>query len=244
MPQDVSRAGRWGLLVGVIALHAGVAAVVVHSSRQQTVVGEPAPITVALLSEEAHRATAPVPIEMSPRARSATVQPASPAPQTILEQPLVVSTPPRSDDVSVESHAGPPGKPMALPPVAMLGQQGGASASAPTLPEHIEPTSRETASDGPISVPESQVQYARHPHPQFPALSQALGESGEVVLSVLVDERGIPLSATVKKSSGYPRLDEAAKRAVMQAVYLPQVRNGVARQQAATASITFNLRSR
>jgi len=50
--------------------------------------------------------------------------------------------------------------------------------------------------------------------PMYPPTSRRMGEQGTVHVRVLVDERGRPKEVNVGKSSGFPRLDEAALEAV------------------------------
>jgi len=50
--------------------------------------------------------------------------------------------------------------------------------------------------------------------PEYPAASKMLSESGTVVLRFLVDVDGRVLESQVESSSGYPRLDEAARSAL------------------------------
>lgn len=242
MPQDVSRAGRWGLLVGVIALHAGVAAVVVHSSRQQTVVGEPAPITVALLSE------APVRSMALPEVSSPVVQPKAPpmrAPVTAPPQPTlpqwVARAPAAPQDTAVPQPA-----PLARPTIAAIPEPSHAvavapSASAPAREASVQANA--TPLDKPVVVSHTAVRYLREPDLKYPRMSARLGEHGSVTLSVVVDERGQPVSATVLQTSGYPRLDAAAQDAVMQVRYVPYTLNGVPQRFEVRAPFTFKLPS-
>jgi protein TonB len=46
--------------------------------------------------------------------------------------------------------------------------------------------------------------------PPYPPTSRRLGEQGVVTLQLYIDERGRVVDAKVEKSSGFPRLDEAA----------------------------------
>lgn len=48
--------------------------------------------------------------------------------------------------------------------------------------------------------------------PPYPAISKRLGEEGVVTLQLYVSENGRVTEAKVQKSSGFPRLDEAAVR--------------------------------
>src|SRR5687767_13943891 len=50
----------------------------------------------------------------------------------------------------------------------------------------------------------------RRVDPVYPAASRREGEEGAGLFRVLVDERGRPIDVQVMKSSGFPRLDEAA----------------------------------
>jgi len=56
--------------------------------------------------------------------------------------------------------------------------------------------------------------YLSNPAPVYPPLARRMGEQGNVLLSVYVDENGQPQTVDLKKSSGYTRLDSAAKEAV------------------------------
>lgn len=62
--------------------------------------------------------------------------------------------------------------------------------------------------------------------PAYPAVSRRLGETGVVVLRVELAENGEVAEATVKNSSGYPRLDNAALNVVRNWRCNPATRNG------------------
>jgi len=59
-----------------------------------------------------------------------------------------------------------------------------------------------------------------------------------VVLRVLISPQGMVQQVTVQSSSGYPRLDESAMRAVRVARFKPYTENGVA--YPALADIPFD----
>jgi protein TonB len=61
-------------------------------------------------------------------------------------------------------------------------------------------------------------------------MSKRLGEQGKTVLRVSIGVDGLPKRATVLTSSGYERLDEAARAAVMSWRFVPGKRNGVVEQ--------------
>lgn len=62
--------------------------------------------------------------------------------------------------------------------------------------------------------PSFQANYLNNPKPSYPSRSMALGEEGRVMLRVAVNEHGHPVRVEIVRSSGFPRLDEAARRTV------------------------------
>ena len=63
---------------------------------------------------------------------------------------------------------------------------------------------------------------------QYPRLSQRNNETGRVLIRVYIDEAGLARTVQVNRSSGHPRLDEAALAAVQKARFKPYTENGVA----------------
>ncbi|MFL6601782.1 MAG: energy transducer TonB [Steroidobacteraceae bacterium] len=94
------------------------------------------------------------------------------------------------------------------------------------------------------AVPEmSDVAYLVQPAPRYPPESRRIREQGLVILRVLIDEDGHAKAVEVYRSSGHPRLDEAARRAVERAVFKPYMDGGVPREAAAMVPVEFSLRS-
>lgn len=61
----------------------------------------------------------------------------------------------------------------------------------------------------------------------YPAISRAQHEEGSVILKILVTEDGHATDAQVVKSSGFPRLDQAAAETVMREwLYKPAIKDG------------------
>lgn len=93
------------------------------------------------------------------------------------------------------------------------------------------------------SVPKlvASVEYVREPAPRYPPQSRKLREQGLVVLRVLIDERGVACSIEVESSSGYARLDHAAREAVARAAFRPYVEDGQPRRALVLIPIEFSL---
>jgi periplasmic protein TonB len=153
-----------------------------------------------------------------------------PAERPRLEQPNLtpihhVLVPPPEVDVAIE------------PSTAAI------AATAVEAPPPAPPPS--TASNsGTAVIPEmSQVAYLVQPAPHYPPESRRIREQGLVMLRVLIDESGHAKTIEVYKSSGHPRLDEAARAAVARAVFKPYMDGGIARAAAAFVPVEFTLRA-
>lgn len=92
---------------------------------------------------------------------------------------------------------------------------------------------------GPVALGgELSVVCPQRQAPAYPPMSRRLGETGKVVLRVTLDERGNVARASIERSSGHPRLDEAALGAVRGWRCTPARRNG--QPVEATALQPFN----
>jgi protein TonB len=60
-----------------------------------------------------------------------------------------------------------------------------------------------------------------YPHDELRA-----GHQGTVTLAYMVDREGVVRQARVRKSSGYPRLDEAARGAIARCSFKPATVDG------------------
>lgn len=87
----------------------------------------------------------------------------------------------------------------------------------------------------------STVEYLREPSPHYPPQSRRLREQGLVVLRVLIDEKGTACNIEIESSSGYARLDVAAREAVAKAAFRPYVEDGTPRRALVRIPIEFSL---
>jgi protein TonB len=105
----------------------------------------------------------------------------------------------------------------------------------PAPPTVIEPL------PGPAVAESKSLQVTRRVDPIYPPASRRMDEQGAVRLRVLVDERGRPQEVEVAKSSGFPRLDEAAVTAVKRWVFAPATQGATAVSTWTQVSVVFQL---
>lgn len=238
LPRDVSPSTRWTLIVGVVLVHVVVATLVVLTSRQPAQIGEVAPILVTLLTETPSGQLLPVvPAPVVSTQPTPVVRPAAATTTPALTAPPVaaVAAPVRAND-------------MAVPVVAPAAVESKAPADAPVTAaapvaapatNTVEPTAVAPAAARPMQLSHTAVRYLKKVEPVFPKVSARLGEYGSVTVAVTVDEHGLPVNATVSRSSGYPRLDAAARDAAMQSRYVPYTLNGVPQRFEVPAPFLF-----
>jgi len=118
------------------------------------------------------------------------------------------------------------------------------AAISATAVEAPPPAPSAPSNSGTAMIPEmSQVAYLVQPAPHYPPESRRIHEQGLVMLRVLIDASGHAKTIEIYKSSGHPRLDEAARAAVARAVFKPYMDGGIARAAAAFVPVEFTLRA-
>ncbi|WP_224014707.1 TonB family protein [Paraburkholderia tropica] len=78
-------------------------------------------------------------------------------------------------------------------------------------------------------------------HPDYPEQSLRRAESGTAVIEIDTALDGRVVAARVASSSGYARLDAAARAAALASHCQPYAENGAARRARADVPVTFNL---
>ncbi|MEJ8849914.1 TonB family protein [Variovorax rhizosphaerae] len=152
----------------------------------------------------------PPPPPPPPVKREVTKTPPPPRPQAIR-----TPAPPTPNAPTGTVEPPPPPAPVAAP--------------APPEPEPTPPAPPPAPPAPPrvIELTEGQVQYIREPKPILPRVSERMGEFGRVVIAVYFNNAGIPKRAEIRTSSGYERLDQAARDAVLKSQITPLTRPGV-----------------
>jgi protein TonB len=115
-----------------------------------------------------------------------------------------------------------------------------APAAAATTPSATQSSANAQATWSP---PRSDAAYLNNPKPAYPAVSLRLGEAGRVVLSVLVSASGAAEQVSVRTSSGYERLDQAALKAVKKWKFIPARRGDQAVAAQVLVPIMFTTES-
>ena len=77
--------------------------------------------------------------------------------------------------------------------------------------------------------------------PDYPSASRRLEEEGTVSLKFLIGADGRVLQAEIEKTSGFPRLDEAARNALSKCQFRPGTIDGKAEQTWASIKYTWRL---
>lgn len=133
--------------------------------------------------------------------------------------------------------------PVTLSPPEVEVQIDTPAANAITLPA---PTPPPPAAAAPATTAKliSEVAYLQAPSPRYPPESRRSREQGLVSLRVLIDEQGRARDVRVERSSGFARLDEAARQAVARALFKPYVEGGVAQPAIVIIPIEFALNTR
>jgi len=105
-----------------------------------------------------------------------------------------------------------------------------------------EPQALENNPAIPDSAP-SAITYGHQTRVAYPRESLINHEQGTVILRVLVGVDGVPQAVEIEKSSGFQRLDRAAREAVKAWSFHPAMHGGVAASAWALVPVTFNLQT-
>jgi protein TonB len=96
------------------------------------------------------------------------------------------------------------------------------SQTAPPIPSAAASSLKPAeAAPPPVAPPSFNADYLHNPPPHYPPLSRRLGETGRVVLRVLVTAVGTADRVELRTSSGSRRLDSAALETVQRWKFVP-----------------------
>ena len=93
----------------------------------------------------------------------------------------------------------------------------------------------------PLSLPHLNADYLNNPAPVYPAQSKQLGEQGRVLVRVFVNSEGQVEQLSLRKSSGFERLDQAALTSVKQWRFVAAKRGQQTVSAWVVVPVSFNL---
>jgi protein TonB len=131
--------------------------------------------------------------------------------------------PPEAPPPPPPKFAAPPPPPFIPPPEINIAQP--QQSAGPTITA-VTNTKPPPAPPKAVARVAPQVKARGCREPEYPPVSARLGEAGRVVLALLVDTNGKVIDSRVQQSSGYPRLDEAARRALSLCKFQPGTADG------------------
>ena len=97
------------------------------------------------------------------------------------------------------------------------------------------------AAPAPVVKTAAVISAANCEKPEYPSASRRLEEEGTVALKFLVGTDGKVKEASVEKSSGFKRLDEAARQGLAKCLFKPGTENGQPVESWATMKYTWRL---
>jgi protein TonB len=110
-------------------------------------------------------------------------------------------------------------------------------ASSPSGPNSTASSSESNGS----GTRDAQPDYLRNPPPSYPIESRRAGEEGTVVLKVRITSLGTVEDLSIKRSSGFSRLDAAAEQSVQKWSFRPAFVAGIAVSSTVEVPVTFRL---
>lgn len=83
--------------------------------------------------------------------------------------------------------------------------------------------------------------YFQNQPPEYPQLARQMHQEGLVILSVEIDQKGMPVQVEVEQSSGYQLLDRAALKAVRHWRFQPERRGDLPVKSKVAVPVRFRL---
>ena len=161
---------------------------------------------------------------------------------------LLETTPPAPPSIEPPTplpQQAAPKKVLKPPPVLAANRSTDAPAAFAVAPQPEPVAAQVVLAPAPVPVTAARfdADYLQNPKPVYPPMSRRLNEEGKVILRVKVSRDGHPLAVEIKQSSGYPRLDEAARNAVERWRFVPARQGDQAIEAAVLVPLNFTLNS-
>jgi protein TonB len=194
------------IVVSVLLLHVGALwALQAGLLRRVVEVFVPAQVLVEMHTPQEDKPAPPPPAPTPVKTKLTPVTPPT---------PLAVTTPtPQPSEITLAPVE--PSPPINTGAKTSSNATATATTAAPPAPPKLE-------------LPSSDADYLNNPKPPYPPLSKRMGEQGRVVIRTLIGVDGTAQEASIFKSSGFDRLDQAALATARKWRYVPGKRAGVA----------------
>jgi periplasmic protein TonB len=220
--RSAGRSSRWTSAAIIVALHVALVVALLQFESVRTAVTTAAPVMANLITPRREKP------EVVPK------PPPPPKPQVRhkpppMPQPPITTAQPEAPPTTYTAPPPPP-TPVPLPPI-----------EAPVAPVAVAPAPEPAPAT--VTPPRFNAAYLNNPAPAYPLVSRERGEEGRVVLRVFVNERGEPQEVQVRTSSGYNRLDDAARDTVRKWKFVPAKRGDTAVGAWVLIPLSFSLRS-
>lgn len=204
--------------LGAAGVHAALIGLLFAAGapRQLAQMVEPIAVRLIELAPEAPSPPREPPREIPPPPRAAPVRPATPPPVLTRAVP------------AAEAIFAVPPAPTFSPPEA-----------APTPAPIVAAAPAEPV----LTAARFDAAYLANPKPGYPPASRRLGEEGRVVLRVHVGAGGQAEAVDIKQSSGFARLDTAARDAVARWRFVPARKGDLPVAAWVLVPVVFNLES-
>lgn len=212
---------RAGVLLAVVLLHGVLGSWLARQTLPPAATALPTSIAVQLLPAVAPAAPA---LSPSPPPARHPPRPVPAAPQH------AAAVPPRALAVLAATHATGSLATTTAPAQPLAGST--SATAAPASAEPAQPTSSE---------PGFTADYLHNPAPAYPPASRRNGEEGRVLLRVRVSAAGQAEAVEIHRSSGFARLDDAAREVVAGWRFIPARRGGSEIASSVIVPITFRL---
>jgi len=213
-PYSSERPLNFGSFIAVALLHLLALQAIMSMAETAPAASADPPLYVEFI-------TAPEPAPLQPP------EPLPPSPPRPVERPkpkpLITSKATEPAPNAIEAPAE-PAEPEPLPPIA---------AAPPPPGPATEPVAE---------PPKFDLAYLNNPAPDYPKAASRMGQEGRVLLDVRVSAEGTVISLRIKRSSGFPRLDEAALNAVRRWKFTPSRRGDSAIEGRAEVPVDFVLK--
>jgi protein TonB len=131
--------------------------------------------------------------------------------------------------------------PMPVAPIMTAAAEAPAPSSFAVAPQPARTSVEAAPAPQPVTGARFDADYLHNPKPVYPSFSRRSGEEGKVQLRVRVSAEGTALEVDVKQSSGFGRLDAAARDAVLKWRFVPAKRGTEAIESWVVVPVVFSL---